>query len=102
MCNRSRQPLVKLKAAAADAGDGSLAGAETEEGSTFFQAVLNVMNILMGVGLLSIPYALGKSGWLGLVVLAFLGVMTNYSGKDTSGQCAPHCAALRTYQRPRV
>eukprot|EP00873_Tetraselmis_striata_P016271 jgi/Tetstr1/436535/TSEL_025360.t1 len=77
----SRQPLVKLKAAAADAGDGSLAGAETEDGSTFFQAVLNVMNILMGVGLLSIPYALGKSGWLGLVVLAFLGVMTNYSGK---------------------
>lgn len=48
--------------------------------SSFVQAVINVMNILMGVGLLSIPYALKQAGWLGLVVLGVLGFVTNYSG----------------------
>ncbi len=33
------------------------------------QAVCNMLNILMGVGLLSLPYAFKRSGWIGLVIL---------------------------------
>lgn len=82
---RPRRSLVKVNAATAAADDsfgGPTEAAEVEAGSsTFLQAVLNVMNILMGVGIMTIPYALGKSGWMGLGVLVFLGLVTNYSGK---------------------
>ncbi len=35
----------------------------------------------MGVGLLSLPFALKSSGWVGLVVLWVMGVATNYTAK---------------------
>ena len=41
---------------------------------------MNVLNILSGVGLLSVPYALRKAGWVGLAVLWLLGIVTNYTG----------------------
>ena len=34
----------------------------------------NSVNILLGVGLLSVPYALQQGGWAGLGVLGILGV----------------------------
>lgn len=46
----------------------------------FVGAVVNVLNILSGVGLLSVPYALKKAGWAGLGVLWLLGIVTNYTG----------------------
>ena len=45
------------------------------------QAMANSVNILLGVGLLSVPYALRQGGWAGLGVLASLGLMTNYTGR---------------------
>jgi hypothetical protein len=48
--------------------------------ATFSQAVLNVLNILTGVGLLSIPFALRQAGWAGLGILWLLGFVTNYTG----------------------
>lgn len=48
--------------------------------ATFFQAVMNVLNILTGVGLLSIPFALRQAGWAGLGILWLLGIVTNYTG----------------------
>ena len=42
------------------------------------------MNILLGVGLLSVPYALQQGGCAGLGVLSLLGAMTNYTGKVRS------------------
>ena len=41
----------------------------------------NSVNILLGVGLLSVPYALARGGWAGLGVLFLLGGVTNYTGK---------------------
>lgn len=35
----------------------------------------------MGVGLLSVPYALKQAGWIGIGLLWTLGVITNYTGK---------------------
>lgn len=36
---------------------------------------------MMGVGLLSLPFALKSSGWIGLVVLWVMGIATNYTAK---------------------
>ena len=41
--------------------------------STTNQALANSVNILLGVGTLSVPYALRESGWAGIVVLLLLG-----------------------------
>jgi len=49
--------------------------------STTEQALANSVNILLGVGTLSVPYALKESGWTGLLVLLLLGATTNYTGK---------------------
>ena len=46
--------------------------------------MINVLNILSGVGLLSVPYALKKAGWAGVGVLWLLGIITNYTGKHRS------------------
>ncbi|EIE22996.1 hypothetical protein COCSUDRAFT_15642, partial [Coccomyxa subellipsoidea C-169] len=58
--------------------------------ATFFQAVMNVLNILTGVGLLSIPFALRQAGWAGLGILWLLGIVTNYTAKaESSNGAAP-------------
>ena len=62
--------------------------------STFTQAVFNVVNVMMGVGLLSLPFALKSSGWVGLIVLWMMGIVTNYTGEPPrsslrSGNTAP-------------
>ena len=48
--------------------------------ATFTQAVLNVINIVTGVGLLSVPFALKRAGWAGLGILWVLGFIMNYTG----------------------
>ena len=50
--------------------------------STFFQSSLNGVNILLGVGVLSLPYSLSVSGWwIGMGLLIALSFITNYTGK---------------------
>jgi len=67
--------------------DGQQAGEadddDEEEGKTSFaQAVFNLSNILMGVGILSLPFVLKLAGWAGgmAIVLAFA-ACTNYTAK---------------------
>ena len=63
-------------------GSGALVEVDRPRGnSTTAQAMANSVNILLGVGLLSVPYALQQGGWAGLGVLGVLGVTTNYTGK---------------------
>ena len=64
----------------------------------------NSVNILLGVGLLSVPYALRQGGWAGLGVLAALGLMTNYTGKalircQTAGSLPPLPADVEAARR---
>jgi hypothetical protein len=54
--------------------------------------VVNVINILSGVGLLSLPFALKKSGWAGLGVLWLLGFVTNYTGAAPGPGAQRRCA----------
>ncbi|XP_047342279.1 amino acid transporter AVT1C-like [Impatiens glandulifera] len=48
--------------------------------SSFSQAVLNGMNVLCGVGILSTPYAVKEGGWFGLSILLIFAVLSFYTG----------------------
>ncbi|KAJ6909344.1 hypothetical protein NC652_020360 [Populus alba x Populus x berolinensis] len=48
--------------------------------SSFGQAVLNGLNVLCGVGILSTPYAAKEGGWLGLIILLVFAVLSFYTG----------------------
>ncbi|KAK9061278.1 hypothetical protein SSX86_018458 [Deinandra increscens subsp. villosa] len=48
--------------------------------SSFAQSVMNGMNVLCGVGILSIPYAVKEGGWVGLLLLFLFGVLSFYTG----------------------
>ncbi|KAM7267181.1 hypothetical protein ACFE04_009347 [Oxalis oulophora] len=48
--------------------------------STFGQAVVNGVNVLCGVGLLSTPYAAKEGGWAGLSILIIFGILSFYTG----------------------
>jgi hypothetical protein len=55
---------------------------ETEGTSTFVQSCLNGVNLLLGVGVLSLPYSMSVSGWwVGAGLLILLSLLTNYTGK---------------------
>ena len=50
--------------------------------ATVCQSILNGINILLGVGVLSLPYALKVSGWaVGMGLLVLFSLATNYTGK---------------------
>ncbi|KAI3748590.1 hypothetical protein L6452_11766 [Arctium lappa] len=48
--------------------------------SSYGQSVLNGINVLCGVGLLSTPYAVKEGGWVGLSLLFIFGVLSFYTG----------------------
>ena len=56
-------------------GDGS------SRFSTFRQTCFNAVNVLLGVGLLSLPYAMRLCGWLGLAILILLSALTCHTAK---------------------
>ncbi|KAL5195461.1 Amino acid transporter AVT1C [Glycine soja] len=47
---------------------------------SFGQAVLNGINVLCGVGILSTPYAAKVGGWLGLSILVIFAIISFYTG----------------------
>ncbi|CAN6461454.1 unnamed protein product [Victoria cruziana] len=47
---------------------------------SYGQSVINGINVLCGVGILSTPYAIKEAGWLGLVVLLMFGILSYYTG----------------------
>ena len=66
--------------------------------SSFAQASFNAVNLLLGVGLLSLPYALKVSGWVvGISVLLLLCLVTNYTGKLLGRMMAIDPVNIRTY-----
>lgn len=54
---------------------------ESVGNASFSQAVCNLLNILVGVGILSLPYALREAGWLSLLAVPLIAAVTNYTGK---------------------
>ncbi len=65
--------------------------------STALQGTLNAVNLLLGMGVLSLPFALKSSGWIiGMSLLVFLTILTNYTGK-LLGRCLSSDPAIRTF-----
>ncbi|KAH9624859.1 hypothetical protein KSS87_002557 [Heliosperma pusillum] len=64
--------------------------------STFGQAVLNGMNVLCGVGILSAPYAVKQGGWLSLIILLVFAVLSFYTGLLLR-YCLDSAPELETY-----
>jgi vesicular inhibitory amino acid transporter len=54
---------------------------EAQNTATYQEALFNCVNILLGCGVLSIPYALDEGGWAAFAVLALMWVATNHTGK---------------------
>ncbi|PON58776.1 Amino acid transporter, transmembrane domain containing protein [Trema orientale] len=49
-------------------------------GSSFLKACFNGTNAFLGIGLLTVPYAISSGGWLSLVFFFMVAVMTFYTG----------------------
>ncbi|KAM7526878.1 hypothetical protein LguiA_016780 [Lonicera macranthoides] len=64
--------------------------------SSFGQAVLNGMNVLCGVGILSTPYAVKEGGWAGLSLLFIFAVLSFYTG-ILLRYCLDNQPGLETY-----
>ncbi|XP_017984623.1 PREDICTED: vacuolar amino acid transporter 1 isoform X3 [Theobroma cacao] len=64
--------------------------------SSYGQAVLNGINVLCGVGILSTPYAAKEGGWLGLIILFTFAVLSFYTGLLLR-QCLDSEPGLETY-----
>lgn len=65
--------------------------------STVPQTIFNSVNVLIGIGLLSLPLAMKQAGWLlGLVFLVFSAVTTSYTAKILA-KCLDVDRSLVTY-----
>ncbi|CAO3662369.1 unnamed protein product [Umbelopsis ramanniana] len=73
---------------------------DTQLKSTVAQTLINAINILIGIALLSFPLALRNAGWIfGTVLLAFTCLLTNYTAKIIA-RCLDYPKAsfvLKTY-----
>lgn len=63
---------------------------------SFGQSLMNGMNVLCGVGILSTPYAIREGGWLGLGVLLVFSVLSCYTGVLLK-RCLESEPGLQTY-----
>ncbi|CAL0303113.1 unnamed protein product [Lupinus luteus] len=91
-------PLVTRKSSIRKEKDASKVCHEIESAGqcTFGQAVLNGINALCGVGILSIPYAVREGGWVGIGILLMFAVFSFYTGLLLR-YCLDSEAGLETY-----
>ncbi|KAL6901026.1 hypothetical protein ACP4OV_005702 [Aristida adscensionis] len=87
-----------------DGGDANmqarlLLGHRDDTGASFWRSCLNLSNVISGVGMLSVPYALAQGGWLSLALFALVGAVCYYTGELIARcLCADgDAAAIRSY-----
>ncbi|KAJ9683688.1 hypothetical protein PVL29_019315 [Vitis rotundifolia] len=75
----------------------SSTGCKLDLGSTsFFKTCFNGLNVLLGIGILSVPYALASGGWLSLMLLFVIALATFYTGLLLQ-RCMDVDLNIRTY-----
>lgn len=82
--NRNVEPLLSIADVPEDfplVVESGTSPGNTRSGSSLMQGTFNLINIFMGLGLLSMPYAMRLSGWLGILALAALTCLFCLSGK---------------------
>ncbi|KAJ3155788.1 hypothetical protein HK101_001531, partial [Irineochytrium annulatum] len=74
--------MVTPASALVELGGSGKVHVEEEEGSSTLQSIFNTVNLLLGLGLLSLPYAMRCGGWIPtlglLIVTAFMTAYTAY------------------------
>ncbi|KAK6933623.1 Amino acid transporter, transmembrane domain [Dillenia turbinata] len=65
-------------------------------GSSVWKACFNGTNAFLGIGLLTVPYALSSGGWLSLSLLPLIAIMTFYTGLLLK-QCMDTDPSIKTY-----
>ncbi|KAI3473892.1 hypothetical protein Pfo_028073 [Paulownia fortunei] len=63
---------------------------------SYTQSVLNAINALCGIGILSTPYALKEGGWFSILLLFIFGTITCYTGILLK-RCLESSSQLHTY-----
>ncbi|MED6180268.1 hypothetical protein PIB30_008767 [Stylosanthes scabra] len=58
----------------------SNSGEPLRGGTSFFKTCFNGINALSGVGILSMPYAVSRGGWLSLILLLIVAIICWYTG----------------------
>ncbi|KAK4481597.1 hypothetical protein RD792_012499 [Penstemon davidsonii] len=64
--------------------------------TTFIKTCFNGINALSGIGILSIPYALSKGGWMSLIALFVIALLCFYTGLLMK-KCMDVNPLIRTY-----
>ncbi|KAK3128790.1 hypothetical protein QOZ80_6BG0466400 [Eleusine coracana subsp. coracana] len=67
-----------------------------KSGTGFFKTCFNGVNVLSGVGILSIPYALSQGGWLSLVIFITIAFICFYTGILLQ-RCIDSSPLVKTY-----
>ncbi|KAE8687013.1 lectin-like protein [Hibiscus syriacus] len=67
-----------------------------ENQCSFIQALINGINVLSGIGLLTTPYAVKEGGWLSLTLLVIFGIVACYTGVLLK-RCLESSPGLQTY-----
>ncbi|KAJ4845418.1 hypothetical protein Tsubulata_032358 [Turnera subulata] len=81
LCKLGNQKMDSLKAKEVESQSQLSPPQEAKEkGTTFLRTCFNGLNALSGVGILSIPYALSRGGWLSLTLLFVVAVLCWYTG----------------------
>jgi amino acid permease len=52
-----------------------------EEGASDSSALFHVVCVIAGTGILQLPYALGKSGWIGVAIMIMAAFVNEYTGR---------------------
>ncbi|XP_073261414.1 amino acid transporter AVT1E [Populus alba] len=70
--------------------------APSDQKASLAQSILNGTNVLCGIGLLTMPYAIKEGGWLSLIILSLFGVICCYTGILLKN-CLESSPGLQTY-----
>jgi len=94
---RESEPLLVRKVSRQDSS-GKIVKVNVVVGqSTIYQTTFNAVNVLIGIGLLSLPLGIRYAGWLvGIVFLVYSAIVTNYTAKLLA-KCLDTDPTLITY-----
>lgn len=80
-------PLLNQGDESCDDAGGEFKIKSVDKRPDFWHSLFNIVNLLIGVGLLSLPYVLKTSGWIiGLTLITSYALITNYTAK-TLAKC---------------
>ncbi|XP_010424130.1 PREDICTED: vacuolar amino acid transporter 1-like [Camelina sativa] len=69
---------------------------EASENSSFLHSVINMVGMLIGLGQLSMPYAVETGGWISIFLLISFGILTTYTS-HILGNCLRRNPKSKSY-----